>query len=91
MTTFDLSGNSPFSKQGPPPPLQWGQQGLGGAALGGHGLTRSHSQQFMPQTMGNPLGERRYLPSHLRVCPDEDLAYYSRILLNDRLRWPKMQ
>ena len=74
LTTFDLSGNSPFSKQGPPPPLHWGQQGLGGANLGGHGLTRSHSQQFMPQALGNPLGERRYLPSHLRV------GRYSRII-----------
>jgi hypothetical protein len=64
LTTFDLSGNSPFSKQ--PPPLQWGGQ-LGGQPLGGHGLTRSHSQQFMPQPIGNPLGERRYIPSHLRV------------------------
>src|SRR5271169_4831394 len=41
LTAFDLSGNSPFApKQG----LQWG-----GGQLGGHGLTRSHSQQFMPQ------------------------------------------
>ena len=64
LTTYDLGGNSPFSKG---PSLQWGQQIGGGAPMGGQGLTRSHSQQFMPQTMGNPLGERRYLPSHLRV------------------------
>ena len=74
LTTFDLSGSSPFvAKQG----LQWG----GGAGqLGGHGLTRSHSQQFMPQPLGgggaagggNPLvGERRYLPSHLRSYSPE--------------------
>jgi hypothetical protein len=62
LTTSDLSGNSPFAK----PPPQWGQQPLGGTGMGGHGLSRSHSQQFMPQ---NPLGERRFLPSHLRVCP----------------------
>jgi hypothetical protein len=62
LTTYDLAGNSPSVK----PPLQWGQQ------LGGQGLTRSHSQQFMPQGMGNPLGERRYLPSHLRVFPPSE-------------------
>jgi hypothetical protein len=56
LTTYDLGRNSPFTKQS----LPWGQ-----TALGGHSLTRSHSQQFMP--IGNPLGERRYLPSHLRV------------------------
>ena len=55
LTTYDLS-NSPFQKA----PMQWG------APLGGHGLQRSHSQQFMPQPM-NPMGERRYIPSHLRV------------------------
>lgn len=55
LTTFDLS--SPFQKQ---PPV-WG------APLGGHGLQRSHSQQFMPQPMGSLPGERRYLRSHLRV------------------------
>ena len=61
MTTYDLgSGSAMFNK----PAQQWGQP------LGGLGLTRSHSQQFMPQQpMGNPLGERRYLPSHLRVLP----------------------
>jgi hypothetical protein len=60
LTTFDLSGNSPFQKAAP---------GMGwGGGLGGHSLTRSHSQQFMPQPMTqNPLAERRYLPSHLRV------------------------
>jgi hypothetical protein len=26
----------------------------------------------MPQGMGNPLGERRYLPSHLRVLPPSE-------------------
>jgi hypothetical protein len=60
LTTFDLSGNSPFQK--PAPGMGWG------GGLGGHSLTRSHSQQFMPQQMTqNPLAERRYLPSHLRV------------------------
>ena len=66
LTSFDLSGGSPFSK---PSPLQWGQQ-MGGPPIGGHGLIRSHSQQFMPQPIGNPVGERRYLPSHLRVYLD---------------------
>jgi hypothetical protein len=72
LTTYDLAGNSPFSK----PPPQWGQQ------LGGQGLTRSHSQQFMPQGMGNPLGERRYLPSHLRVLPRPKQADSCRTLRN---------
>jgi hypothetical protein len=64
LTTYDLGGNSPYGQP------QWGQQQLGGMGIGGHGLMRSHSQQFMPQSMGNPLGERRYLPSHLRVISD---------------------
>ena len=67
LTTFDLSGNSSFAAQ---QGLQWG-----GGQLGGHGLTRSHSQQFIPQPLGgaaaNPLGERRYLPSHLRPYSPE--------------------
>jgi hypothetical protein len=57
LTTYDLS-NSPFQK---PQQAQWGM-----GQIGGHTLTRSHSQQFMPLNQ-NPLGERRYLPSHLRV------------------------
>ena len=57
LTTYDLS-NSPFQKPQQQP--SWGGQ------LGGQTLTRSHSQQFMPLNQ-NPLGERRYLPSHLRV------------------------
>ena len=56
LTTYDLS-NSPFQK----PQGQWGM-----GQIGGQTLTRSHSQQFMPLHQ-NPLGERRYLPSHLRV------------------------
>jgi hypothetical protein len=66
LTTFDLSANSPFQK--PAPGMGWG------GGLGGHSLTRSHSQQFMPQPMNhNPLAERRYLPSHLRVTSHSPL------------------
>ena len=53
--------NSPFQKGQQHGGGQWGL-GQGG----GQTLTRSHSQQFMPLNQ-NPLGERRYLPSHLRV------------------------
>lgn len=71
LTTYDLGGNPVFSKASPVP---WGGQQYGG--LGGHGLVRSHSQQFPPPPIGTPpLGERRYLPSHLRVLVTRLYAY----------------
>jgi len=74
LTTFDLSGNSLFQNKPSPSGPGWGGGG-GGGALGGHSLTRSHSQQLLPQA--NPLAERRYLPSHLRVSSHFSLCLVS--------------
>ena len=81
LTTFDLGGNTPFAaKQG----LQWGG---GGGQLGGHGLTRSHSQQFMPQPLGGAAGGAGGNP--LVENGDTFLVIYGHTHRNGLLLWQR--